>query len=200
MPLLNNSASDNVLLEALRQNNEVALRLLYQRYWRRCYALAYQKLESKEAAEEITQNIFISLWERRNAIYVDNLPAYLLTAIKYQVLNHIESRLSRARFAQRLPPQYEQSIREDFGINTVEDAVFFDDLKKALDRAIQNLPTKTREAYQLSRFENLSGREIATKMYLSEKAVEYHIAQALRLLRGALKEFLSVGLLIGCIH
>ena len=94
-----NPPSDQELLDRLKSDDDKAFRAIYQRYGRRCYGLALQKLRSKEAAEEITQNIFISLWERRHALSIQNLEAYLMVSIKYQTLNYIESKLTRDKFA-----------------------------------------------------------------------------------------------------
>jgi RNA polymerase sigma-70 factor (family 1) len=151
-----------------------------------------QKLRSKEAAEEITQNIFISLWERRHTVAIENLEAYLMVSITYQTLNYIESKLTRDKFALSLPPQY----NETSGENSVENTVFLQDLMAALETALDSLPEKTQAVYRMSRFENLSGRDIAERMGLSEKSVEYHISQSLRFLRTQLKDFITVSLLL----
>ena len=67
---------------------------------------------------------------------------------------------------------------------------------RALEKALDGLPEKTQEVYRLSRFENLSGREIAERIGLSEKSVEYHISQSLKFLRLQLKDFIGVCLLL----
>jgi RNA polymerase sigma-70 factor (family 1) len=190
--MIENLPSDHELLDRLKSDDDKAFRAIYQRYGRRCYGFALQKLRSKEAAEEITQNIFISLWERRHTLSVQNLEAYLMVSIKYQTLNYIESRLTREKFARTLPPQYSEGASE----NAVENSVFLHDLMNALEQALDALPEKTSAAYRMSRFENLSGRDIAERMGLSEKSVEYHIAQSLKFLRTRLKDFIGVSLLI----
>ena len=70
-------------------------------------------------------------------------------------------------------------------------------VKGRLKAALDALPPKTQEVYRMSRFENLSGRDIATRMGLSEKSVEYHIAQSLKFLRTRLKDFIGVFIFIG---
>ena len=185
-------ATDNELLESLKSSDEKAFQTIYARYVKRCFGLALQKIRSREAAEEITQNIFISLWERRSVLVIQNLESYLMVSVKYQVINFIESKLTREKFALTLPPQYE-------GENTVENAIFLKDLSLALEKALSELPEKTQEVYRLSRFDNLSGREIAERIGLSEKSVEYHIAQSLKFLRQQLKDFIGVYVLLNLI-
>ena len=186
------SPTDDQLLSRLKSDDDKAFRAIYQRYGKRCFGLALQKLRSKEAAEEITQNIFISLWERRHQLNIQNLESYLMVSVKYQTLNYIESKLTREKFSLSLPPQYAEGSSE----NTVENAVFVQDLMNALENALKSLPEKTQEAYRLSRFENLSGKEIAERMNLSEKTVEYHISQSLKFLRTQLKDFMAVCVLL----
>jgi RNA polymerase sigma-70 factor (ECF subfamily) len=185
-----NVATDQELLDRLKSDDDKAFRAIYSRYGKRCFGFALQKIKSREAAEEITQNIFISLWERRSTLSIQNLESYLMVSVKYQVINFLESQLTREKFALTLPPQYD-------GENTVENTVFLQDLMRALEKALDGLPEKTQEVYRLSRFENLSGREIAERIGLSEKSVEYHISQSLKFLRLQLKDFIGVCLLLG---
>ena len=181
------SPTDQDLLKRISTDDDaLAFKMLYQQHWRRCYALAYQKLNDKNGAQDITQTVFISLWERRKTLIINNIEAYLATAVKYQIFNHFDSQLSQQRLAAKTaPPQYEAQ-------NGVENALFLQDLKTALEAALTELPEKTRAIYEMSRFEQLPQKEIARQLELSEKAVEYHISQALRLLRVRLKPFLSL--------
>ena len=181
--------TDNELLERLKLGDDKTFRAIYTRYGKRCYGLALQKIKSREAAEEITQNIFISLWERRENLAIQNLESYLSVSVKYQVLNYLESKLTREKFALTLPPQHN-------GENTVENTLFLQDLMDALEKALDALPEKTQAVYRLSRFETLSGREIAERTGLSEKSVEYHIAQSLKFLRLQLKDFIGFYLVL----
>jgi RNA polymerase sigma-70 factor (family 1) len=175
--------SDESLLQYLKQSSEPAFKTLYRRYWRRCFAMAFQKTKVKEVAEEITQTIFISLWEKRNDLIIKHLEAYLLTAVKYQVFKYMETQLVRTHYENQLDPA-------TWSENSVEKEVFLRDLTRVLERAILQLPEKTQAIYRLSRIENLPYKEIAIKVDLSEKSVEYHISQALKFLRTALKDFL----------
>jgi RNA polymerase sigma-70 factor (ECF subfamily) len=175
---------DEVLIKCLQKDDGNAFKEIYRRYWRRCYGLAFQKTNDKETAQDITQKIFVSLWERRQVLHIERLEAYILSAVRYQVLKTIELRLSKEKFIENTPPQYAHE-------NTVENNIFLQDLQQALEKALQQLPEKTQEIYRLSRSENLSGKDIATKLNVSEKTVEYHISQALKYLREQLKPFLE---------
>jgi RNA polymerase sigma-70 factor (family 1) len=175
--------SDESLLQHLKASSEAAFKTLYRRYWRRCFAMAFQKTKIKVVAEEITQILFIALWEKRNDLYINHLEAYLFTAVKYQVFKYIESQLVRTHYESQLNPSM-------LSENSVEKEVFLQDLTRLLEQAVSQLPEKTKQIYQLSRLENLAHKEIALQLRCSEKTVEYHITQALKSLRIALKDFL----------
>lgn len=175
--------SDEVLLQHLKASSEPAFKTLYRRYWRKCFAIAFRKTGLKNVAEEITQTLFVSLWEKRNDLFINHLEAYLYTAVKYQVFKYIESQLVRTKYETQLETPV-------LGENGVEKEIFLLDLTNALENAVLQLPEKTQQIYRLSRIQHLSHKEIALQVALSEKSVEYHIAQALKFLRAALKDFL----------
>jgi len=172
------------LLALLKEGDTSAFQTIYKLYWKECYRIAYSKLSSKVLAEEATQNIFTSLWERRKNLNIRNLEAYLHSATKYQVINLIEVQVLSKNRLQKLPKKEES-------FNPIEDTIYHDELMNALEIAIQQLPPKTSQIYLLSRYEYLSGREIAQKMGLSEKSVEYHISKALKFMRLELKDYAS---------
>ncbi len=183
--------SNEQLLLLLKRNDGKAFQAIYKLYWKDCYSIAFRKLNSKILAEEATQNIFVSLWERREKLEIKNLQAYLRTSVKYQVINFIEAKLVTKK---HLPFLSKTRLAE----NNVENAVYYKELMIALEQAIQNLPVKTQQIYRMSRYEYLTGREIAERVGLSEKSVEYHISQALKFLRLELKDYraISSGLIL----
>jgi len=177
--------SNEQLVNLLKTGDSKAFQTIYKLYWKDCFRIAYRKLNSKILAEEATQNIFISLWERRENVTIKNLEAYLRTSTKYQVINFIEAKLVTQKHLPNLPKQVLAS-------NQVEESINYQELMLALEKAIKNLPKKTGEIYRLSRYEYLTGKEIAQKVGLSEKSVEYHISKALQFLRLELKDYATL--------
>ena len=164
-PNLNN----HQLVELLKSGDRLAFQRIYSCFWKECFLIAYRKLNSKTLAEEATQNVFVSLWDRRTQVEINNLEAYLYSSIRYQVLNIIKEKISSKKHLAHLkmgPSAY----------NNSEDGLFFHELKEALDKAVGSLPTKTGRVYHMSRNESLSGKEIAKELGLSEKSVEYHMS------------------------
>ena len=176
------SLTDHKLVELLKSSDQKAFRALYDRYWKSLYIAAYYKLHSKEAAEEIVQNIFTSIWEKRHTHSIQQPEQYLRTALKYQVISAIKTNLAKEEF---LHASSAQTISaEPFA------AINLKDLQNALQQAINLLPPKTAEVFRLSRLEHYPVKQIATQLNISEKAVEYHITQSLKIMRTRLKDFM----------
>jgi RNA polymerase sigma-70 factor (family 1) len=182
--------ADDMLLKLLRASDEEAYRQIYLRYWKPSYITAYKKVHVKEVAEELVQNIFLGIWEKRDSSNIEQLSAYLNTAVKYQVLNYIKSCIIKERHAFSTKGQTNNLSEEG------DSMLIIHELSEAINDAINHLPEKSRLIFRLSRFENKSINEIAQTLCISEKVVEYHITKSLRFLRLQLKEFIVVDLIL----
>lgn len=183
--------ADDLLVKLLRTSDEKAFRVIYDRYWKKIYFSVLKKINSREAAEELTQNLFVSLWEKREKAIINHLENYLSVAIKYIIINYIESCISRQNAFNGMTVEVGERAK-----NAAEEKMLFDEVNIAIKRATSLLPIKTREIFKLSRVERHSVREIAQIMNLSEKSVEYHITQSLKMMRLQLKEFMVFLLLL----
>jgi RNA polymerase sigma-70 factor (family 1) len=175
---------DEMLGRLLFTGDEKAYEAIYQRYWRSLFSMAVWKTNSQIAAEEMVQELFLKLWENRQKTLIENMEAYLKTALRYSVIGFIKSKLVNAQT--ELGEASEQA-----GDQRADTAVGIEELSAALGKALDLLPEKTRLVFQMSRFEQRSTSEIAKQLGLSERAVEYHITQSLRLLRFQLKDYLA---------
>ena len=97
MPI--SSYSDDELLSAIRQDDEKAFAELFERYWKQVHAMAYARVLSMDATQEIVKNVFISLWDQRATLSTSHLPSYLNAETKNCVLNYMDSQLT---YRQRL--------------------------------------------------------------------------------------------------
>jgi len=175
--------SDNSLIIFLKDSNELAFKEIYMRYWKEIYKTAYLKTHHKELAEEITQNLFVDLWKRRETVTINSLPSYLFGSVKYSIINHFKSQLIRENYHNKMHPHPQHT-------GSTDDLLLLRDLSEALNEGIALLPKKTGEIFKLSRIDNCSTKEISQQMNISEKAVEYHITQSLKSMRFHLKEYL----------
>jgi len=188
------SLSDNSLVDLLKANDGLAFKEIYARYWKGIYKAAYVKIYHKELAEELTQNLFVDLWRRRETITINSLDCYLFGSLKYSIINHYKSQLVKEKYQDHLNGQ-KQSIN-----NSTDDLVLVNDLSKALNQGIALLPKKTGEIFKLSRIDNRSTKEISQQLNISEKVVEYHITQSIKSMRFHLKEYLFVLLSFAFLH
>lgn len=175
-------ATDAVLIQLLETGDENAFQEIYKRYWYKLYTVARRKVEAQEDAEEIVQDIFVDLWERRIRLNINELDRYLFSAVKYKVLNYIKSRIVRQTYRDTV------SLKIDGDSNT-EEELALQDLSQAITNGIENLPPKTQEIFRLNRLEGLSVREISDLLHIPERTVEYHVTQSLRSMRVYLKDF-----------
>lgn len=177
--------SDEELLSSLIEGNQKAFEAIYSRYWYRLFGVAFHEIGTKEEAEEILHDVFESLWSRREEASIRNLSAYLVVAVKHRVTNYIKSCITQRKYQEYL---ILNEIQQSYATDEI---VHFSDLSKAVDEVMKKLPERTSEVFRMSRFENLPVKEIASKLNISEKGVEYHITQSLKLLREQLRVYQS---------
>ena len=178
--------TDVELLSRMGKDDQGAFEELYRRYWRRCYIQVLRRSGDEKLAEDITQNVFVSLWEKRKSLRVQHIGAYLFSAVRFRFITYLKSELHKETYA------FHVLRNERDSRNPVEASIRIKELNEAIDKGVAMMPPKTKTIYTLSRSEHYSIKEIANKLNLSEKAVEYHITQSLKTLRIALKDFLAV--------
>lgn len=179
---------DSLLVSNMQSNDRAAFGKIYSRYWSKLYLSAYQILRNREAAEDIIQEIFVSLWLKREYTLVDNLNNYLFTAVRFQVFKAIRDGKMRA------------DLLHDTDLlvsaHNAENAFAEKEITQRLDESIEQLPQKCKEIFILSRKEHLSVKEIAERLNISPKTVENQITIALRRLRTDMGEFLFWAVLL----
>jgi RNA polymerase sigma-70 factor (ECF subfamily) len=190
MSNLNRYASDEEMLHGLRAGQEQAFEEIFKTYWHRLYVLAHNKLQSRSEAEEIVQNIFSVLWEKHEHLLITNLSAYLHTAVRNRVINHIRGKITQRKYWD----YYKHFIPQEKDLT--EEVVAYDNLSEAVEVAVNKLPEKSRQVFRLNRLEGRSISEIANLMKLSEKAIEYHLTKSLKELRVHLKDFILIVVLM----
>jgi len=183
--------TDEELLLRLRKGDEWAFEQIFKRHWHKLYLVAHAKIGSHAEAEEIVQNIFSTLWEKRNTLEVTNLTGYLYRSVRNRTINQIRDKITQHRYWE----YYKQFIPTTTK-NSTENVVMFDDLSDAVEVAVNRLPEKSRQVFRLNRLEGKSISEIANLLKLSEKAIEYHLTKSLKELRVHLKDFILIWLIL----
>lgn len=158
-------------------------RNLYQNYWKKVFGVCYHLLQDTELAKELAQDIFESLWKRRNNLSINgSAEAYLLKAAKLEVFEYIRNQHIRQK---HLHLYTEGAPKAD---NCTLEDVFYGELSSRVDELLHHLSPKRQEIYRLN-FRGASHREIASTFQVSEKTVEYHLHKAKSFLRRQLKGY-----------
>jgi RNA polymerase sigma-70 factor (ECF subfamily) len=156
---------------------------LYREYWKYLYSSAYRILKDKQACEDIIQDVFINIWNKRDQLQFNtSLKAYLAASVRYEVYRKIRQEKRFEPIAEEMGQFYSQC--------PTSDAVEYKEYLQEISRVVQELPEKCREVYMLSRDEQLSHKEISERLSISTKTVRNHLTRALRQLRPWLTELM----------
>ncbi len=180
----------NILLR-LSNDDEKAFEFIYWKYNAHVYNFANSLLYSPKIAQDITQNVFLKIWEKRHEINPEqNFNAYLFTIARNMVYKETEQKLLAEQSLRQL--QEEEDVLDMSTIQTL-DYHFTEELCRSL---VEELPPARREIFKLSRFERLSNKEIALRLSISERTVETQLYRATRFLKRKLLSDEGLGLLI----
>jgi len=174
--------TDRELLKLFTEGNDAAFTEIYNRYWKKLIALSYSYTKDKFEAEEVVQEIFVSLWNRRDVIKIETLSSYLATATKFSIFKAIYTRNRHEQLLENIPASASADLPED-----LVHAKFMEEYVSGL---VEQLPEKCRLVYQYSRQKGLSPQEISDEMNIAKKTVEAHLTKALKMLRLNLKEMM----------
>jgi len=166
---------------------------LYTTYRQGFIRFARSYVRDEDVAEDFVTDSMIYYWENRHSLANETTPpAYILTVIKSKCLNYLEHLQTRLDVAETLRTHAEWELSTRIASLKVCDPeeLFSSEIQEIVTKTLQQFPAKTREIFLLSREENLTYKEIASMMGMSDKGVEFHISKALKLLRIALKDYL----------
>ena len=181
--------SDKELIRKLKKGDIDAFNRIFYAYSSKLYHFAYGYLKSKEDAEEMVQEIFSKIWDKRADIKEEyEFRSYLFSIAFNYVKKHFRSKaliIKYSEFATLDHPETQQ-IHED---------VNYASLKVMVDKLINQMPEKRKAVFFKSRVEGKNSKEIAEEMNISQRTVENHLNQALKFLRLRLKDENLAGLL-----
>jgi RNA polymerase sigma-70 factor (ECF subfamily) len=166
------------LLHQLIQGDAEAFRQLYEHYQGRIFLFAYRFTKSKQAAEEIVQEVFVKLWEKREQINIEkNFSAYIIRVTRNLILDG----LKKAAYDKKMQQQILRHMK------VLRDTSAEELLNKELERlhrqAIDSLSPQKKTIYLLSREEELTYEQIADRLGISRNTVRNHMADALQTIR-----------------
>ncbi len=179
-------SQDEFLFSELKAGNSRAFDKIFRQWYPLLCRYSCSIVHDSDKAQSLVQNVFVKLWETRFSLgHITNLPAYLTHMVRNESLNELRSEKRNIHV-----PSFVSEIKSDGSGDT---ANLYSDFTENLVAALALLPERCREAFELSRFEELSNREIAEKMDISVKGVEALMTRALKSLRRSLSEYLPSG-------
>lgn len=182
---------DTLLLGLLSKGESAAFTEIYNRYWSLIYRDAIKVLGSGKDAEDVVQELFESIWKRREALQIQGaLPAYLRSSARYIALHKIEKNISGYSSVESLADYIGHSH-----IPAIDSEIDADQLKGKIDSIVDGLPEKMKNVFRLSREENLTHKEIALHLDISEETVKKQVYNTLKIIRQGIGD-VSVGCLL----
>jgi RNA polymerase sigma-70 factor (ECF subfamily) len=176
--------TDHELLQRLRSGAEDAFDAIFRAHYAPLVGLAESLVRERAIAEEVVQEVMLELWRRRESLTVEeSLRAYLFRATRNRALNHL-----RHERVERKGEPYARGHSSTPAVGHLR--LVEDEIDAALREAVQSLPERCRQVFELSRGHGLRYAEIAATLGISVKTVEAQMGKALRILRDRLAPWL----------
>jgi len=179
---------DSELFKKIRQGNEGAFTIVFDRYYSQLCYYADKFLYDLDESRSLVQQVFVDLWIKRNKLLIkQSLKAYLFKSVQNSSLDFLKHRLVESKYVNQVNHQFET---EDC------DLIVEAELNARLNAAIEGLPEKCRQIFTLCRFEELHYNEIAQRLGISIKTVEMQMGIAIKKLKLKLSDIQYIQILI----
>ena len=174
----NNSYNEQELIQLIAQGDEQAFTKLFDQYHNRIYGFAFKLTHSTTVAEEITEDVFLKIWLKRNdLLQIQNFSAYLFTVARnetYKILRQIAKNYQTVLLAEN---------HDAFAYEHLENKLIIKEFTSLLQKAIDRLPHQQKQVFQLIKQEQLKRHEVAQILHLQPETVKFHLAQAMKNIR-----------------
>lgn len=175
--------TDRELLLLLKQDDERAMAELITRYWQRMLAVAINRLDNQQEAEECVQDVFMRFWQLRDRLELKyTLYTYLSAAVRYRIYNLLDSQHRKSLSMVPLSSEMEISSGEFHA----DSELLEKELLERISLYVDQLPEKCRIVYKMSREDGKTNEQIASELKITEKTVEAHLTKAVKDIRGNL--------------
>lgn len=166
------------ILHELAKNNEEPLEELFNYYYPRLFNFSKSILKIEDGIDDSLQEVFVKIWQnRKNITSSATFNSYIFTITKNLLLNELRRQLNSENLKEQVK---KLSVSPEYSLS---EQIEYNDLKTKVDQIIGELPERQKEIFKLSRNEGLSHKEIAEKLGINTKTVEYHIGLAIRHIR-----------------
>lgn len=181
---IHNQIKDEDLILMLRNGNESAFTKIYNLYWDKLYYIAHKLLKDTDAAEEIVQEVFLTLWQKRDGLNIQSVPQYLAAMTRYAVFRHLAREKKYREKESKTALTGEAALTE---LN-VDDKI----LLQMIAQLSNKLPEKCRLVFQYNKLQDQSLVDVAAQLNITQKTAEAHLTKALRMIRANVGDALSI--------
>ena len=185
------SKTEQQILEKIYSGDRSSFAYIYKHYFNALCTYASNYIEEKEDCKNIVQDIIIKLWENRaGARDINSLRSYLFGSVHNQCLNHLKHK--------RIVEKHQAEVTYTLLELSLETTDFLESNEEItiIMQAIENLPEQTKKVFRMKRFDDMSYKEIAEKLQISDRTVDTHMTKAMRLLKEKLNHLLMVTILL----
>ncbi|MDN5204346.1 RNA polymerase sigma-70 factor [Fulvivirgaceae bacterium BMA10] len=176
--LIHENHSDKALLQKVMKGCERSFEVLFKKYHGFLYHYAFRVLRDESMADEMVHKTFIRIWDLKETLSdIKSFKNYIYSVNRSLVVDELRA-ISRNR---RLAEQLAQRIISSH--NSVEEDIIYNDLEEIALQAIEQLPTKRKEIFKLSRHDGFTHKEIAHKLNISENTVKVSVSKSLKQIR-----------------
>lgn len=165
---------------------------LYDAYYTKSFTFAKSYVQDHMVAEDIVAESFIKLWKITSEKEIDYPQALLFTTLRNRALDYLRQHTLRHTIEEELADIYQEEL--NIRISTLEacnpEQLFSNEIELIIKKTLESLPEQTCRVFEMSRFEGMHAKEIAEKLNITTKTVEYHITRTLKVLRINLKDYL----------
>jgi RNA polymerase sigma-70 factor (ECF subfamily) len=181
----------HLLLALAEEDSKVAFSTLYERYHRRLYGFALYLSKNSDEAEELVQTTFVAVWEQRQRVDATQpFGAYLFAIARHHFYDMLRRRIAEQTYVNRVMQEDEPQVYD------MEQQIEENDLNRAFNELLSQVPERRRLIFLLSRREHLSYKEIAQRLGISENTVDSQIRHVLDFLRRELPKYTALYVLV----
>lgn len=178
---------DILLIEGLCRRDKVIFDFIFNYYYSSLCAFSNHYLKDRNAAEDLVQDFFVSLWIEASGLQIrSSIKSYLFTGVKNKCLD--------LKKHQKITEKYRAYMlfSGERDNNTTDQYFAESELRNAVQKSLGKFPPRCREIFELSRLNGFSNQEISDKLDISKRTVELQISNALKILRKELTEYLPL--------
>lgn len=184
------SVDDSLLIVKLKEGNVLAFEMLYERYSAKLYNSVALISYDKSLAKDITQSSFLTIWEKRDLLNSEkSFSAYLYAIARNLVYKETERLILKNKFVEL--KQANTDIFENNTIETIDNTY----IENYIDRLVEELAEVPKQIFLMKKEDELSNKEIASQLGITERAVEAHFYRTLKHLKEKLRDYIAVVLL-----